>query len=232
MIRLPWRYSLWLLLDMARGSLWPLGIMLLIGVLMPFSAGRGGEAVALMIFPRILQLCAFIAVLALTGSIASKDLGRGYYRVFFSRPLDPGGYYLLRWLLGALLFYLFVAALTGIAVWKTGAGLPALQYAGQLSLLYLMLGGLVFFLSAVSCPGDAAAALPLCLMSAYAYSSNAGPVWKALAWLLPPLDLANITGPLQPGEHPLHAVIYGACMVAAAVAVLQKRRFAEGGKGD
>ncbi|HNW44802.1 MAG TPA: hypothetical protein PKI19_09875, partial [Elusimicrobiales bacterium] len=200
------------------------------GALLPAVRGPGGSDLSQAIFPRVLQFCSYIAVLALTGSIVSKDLGRGYYRAFFSRPIDPGGYYLLRWLLGALVFDLFVALLSGIAVWKIGASLPIGHYLAQLTLEYFILGGLVFLLSALSVPGDAAVAVPLCFMSAWAHNTDG---WLAsVSWLLPPLHLVSVSSAPQPGESAWQAVLYGTVTVAAAVAVLQHRRFAEGGRGD
>jgi len=231
MIRLPWRYTGWLLRDMARGPLLVLAVMLLAGLFIPVISVNGGSMPAAAVFPYLLEACGFIGVLALTRSIANKDLGRGYYRLFFSRPVDPGGYYLLRWLLGGVALNIFAALLTGIVAWKYGAQLPLLYYVSQLSLHYLVLGGLVFLLSSLL-PADIGAVLPLCALSAYAHSSFS-PGWlSALAWLLPPLNLTRVTATLPPGVSRLPAVIYGVCAVAAAVAVLQKRRFAEGGRGD
>lgn len=232
MIRLPWRYSGWLLRDMARGPLALLGLMLAAGLLMPAVTISGGTALIGNIFPHVLRVCVFIAVLALTWRIVNRDLERGYYRVFFSRPVDAGGYYLLRWLLGALLLNIFAALLTGIVALKYGAKLPFFQYAAQISLYYLVLGGLVFFLSSVF-SADVGVALPLCMLSAYAHSATSCPGWlSAVAWLLPPLHLVRFTARAPEDGSPLYAVIYGLVMVAAAVVILQRRRFAEGGKGD
>ena len=224
---LPWRYAAWLLRDMARGPLLFPAAVLAAALLVP-AVNAPAELVG-RVFPYLLEASGFLTVLALTRGMVNKDLRRGYYRVLFSRPVAPGGYYLLRWLLGGAALILFAALLTGLTAWKYGVGLPLPHYAAQLCLLYLALGGLVFLLSALL-PADAGPALALCGLSAYYHGAASPPFWlKAAGWLLPPLNLCRLTAG---GANPLPAVIYGACAVAGAVMILQRRNFAEKGRGD
>ena len=224
---LPWRYVPWLLLDMARGPLWFPAAVLAAALLLP--AVNAPAELVTKVFPYVLEAAGFLSVLALTRGLVNKDLRRGYYRVLFSRPVTPGGYYLLRWLLGGAALLAFAALFTGIISWKYGVALPFPFYAARLGLEYLVLGGLVFLLSTLL-REDAGPALVLCALSAYYHGAAYPPAWlKAAGWLLPPLNLCRLT---VAGTGPLPALLYGACAVAAAVYVLQRRNFAEGGRGD
>ncbi|MCX5786215.1 MAG: hypothetical protein NTX59_11060 [Elusimicrobia bacterium] len=231
MIKLPWGYAGWMLRDMSGAFLTPL-LMLAVAFLLPAVVSAGGPGGPLGLFPYVLNFCAFVAILSLTKSIVNRDLKRGYYRIFFSRPLDPRGYYILRWLLGGVSLHVFAVLFEGIYYWKYGFFPPVLHYAWQLSLQYLVAGGLVFFLSSIF-PMDIFVALPLCLLSLYAHNTLFCPDWlRHISVLLPPLYLCSAVGPVTGGLDLIYAAVYGGCLVAGALLALRLRRFGEGGRGD
>lgn len=231
MKNLPWSYTGWLLRDMARGPLLIMAGAAGLALLIPAIGGVPPELVQ-SAFPYILEAACFSAVIILNRSIVSSEMARSYYRVFFSRPVQPGGYYLLRWLLGGAAVLVFAALLTGIAAWKYGASLPVLMYLAHIAMQYMVLGGLIFLLSSLI-KQDAGPALALCALSAYYHAADYPPLWlKLIGWLLPPLNLCRIdAAPRYAGLH-WPALLYGLCAAGAAVAVLQYRYFGEGGRGD
>ena len=232
MIKLPWSYTCWMLRDMVRGAFLIPVLMLAVAFLLPAAVSAGGPGGPLGFFPYILNFSAFVAILSLTKSIVNSDLERGYYRILFSRPVDPRGYYLLRWLLGGVSLHIFALLFEGIYYLKYGVFPPVLNYAWQLSLHYLVAGGLVFCLSSIFSV-DIFAALPICVISLYAHSQFASPGWlKSASGLLPPLNLCSAAGPLTLGPDLIYAAVYGGCLLAGALLALKLRHFGEGGRGD
>ena len=232
MIKLPWGYAAWMLRDMSRGAFLTPALMLAVAFVFPTMMPAGGPSAPLGFFPYILNFCAFAAVLSLTKSIVNRDLESGYYRILFSRPVDPRGYYLLRWLLGGAALHIFAVLFEGIYYLKYGIFPPVFNYAWQLSLHYLVAGGLVFFLSSLFAV-DIFAALPICFLALYAHNSFACPDWLShISGLLPPLYLCSAAGPVTRGPDLIYAAAYGGCLTAGALLALNLRRFGEGGRGD
>lgn len=195
--------------------------------------GTGGAA----LFEGYLAQVGWPLVLVATGEIVRNDRVEGYHRFYFSRPVHPAAFYLVRFILGFLLVLAAVLA-AAAAVWlRTGEfGLP-LRTAGQLTLLYLLLGGTVFLLSTLFTggPRDWLAAL---LIHVYQNTTadlldRGVELWPALQIahrVLPPMHLTRLgAGPIASGDV-LHAGLYGAALVGVALAVLHVRPLGSGAR--
>lgn len=231
MKKLPLLYLPWMVKDLARGPLALLGGFLVLAALFPKINGAPPELIW-KIFPYLLEAACFLATVLLTRSIVNRDLRRGYYRLYFSRPVHPAAYYLLRWSLGLAAVLVFAGLFTGIAMWKYELALPFPHYAPYVALQYLVLGGLITLLS-VYLPEDAGAALVLAAFGAYYYSAlEPGLLFRLFGPLLPPMFLCRpSTGGQYGAEHWL-ALVYGLAALAAAGAALQLKYFGESGRGD
>lgn len=195
--------------------------------------GTGGAA----LFEGYLAQVGWPLVLVATGEIVRNDRVEGYHRFYFSRPVHPAAFYLVRFILGFLLVLAAVLA-AAAAVWlRTGEfGLP-LRTAGQLTLLYLLLGGTVFLLSTLFTggPRDWLAAL---LIHVYQNTTadlldRGVELWPALQIahrVLPPMHLTRLgAGPIASVDV-LHAGLYGAALVGVALAVLHVRPLGSGAR--
>ncbi len=231
MKKLPFLYLPWLLKDMARGPLAVLAGFLCLAAVFPKIQGAPPELVW-KAFPYMLETACFLATLVLTRSLVNRDLRRGYYRIYFSRPVHPAAFYLLRWALGLAALLLFAGLFTGIVMWKYALALPFPHYAPYIALQYLVLGGLIALLS-VFLPEDAGAALVLCAFGAYHYSNpEPGLFFRLFGWALPPLYLCRASTGGQYGAQHWLALLYGCAAAAAAGAALHFKYFGEGGRGD
>lgn len=195
--------------------------------------GNGGTA----LFQGYLAQVGWPLVLVATGEIVRNDRVEGYHRFYFSRPVHPAAFYLVRFVLG---FVLVLAAVlvAAAAVWlRSGEFALPPRTAGQLALLYLLLGGTVFLLSTLFTggPRDWLAALLI-----HVYQNTTADLlergidlWPALRvahLVLPPMHLARLdAGVTEPGGM-LHAGLYGAALVGVALAFLHFRPLGSGAR--
>lgn len=139
-----------------------------------------------------------VAMLVLLTHFISRDRRAGYYRIYFSHPTRPLGYYAVRWGLsyvlsvGAAAVFLVVGQL---AAWgELRVGLGALVQPALFALVY---GGLVAFFSVLLPFGDSLAALCVFMLtSAWEYALSVfaemgtqplSPTAKqAISFVLPP----------------------------------------------
>ena len=195
--------------------------------------GSGGAA----LFQGYLGQVGWPLVLVATGEMVRNDRVEGYYRFYFSRPVHPAAFYLVRFALGFALVMTAVLVAAG-AVWlRTGSFALEWRTAGQLALLYLLLGGTVFLLSTLFAAGprDWLAAL---LIHVYQITASdllergvdLWPMFQVMHAVLPPMQLARLNGgPLAAGSL-LHAGLYGAALVGAALALLHFRPLGGGAR--
>jgi hypothetical protein len=180
----------------------------------------------------------WIVVLIATAGIVSADLSKGYYRALFSQPLNPGLYYLQRWLVGGVVVASFVP-LVGLAIFVTSGVFPfAWPILLRLLLQYLLLGGLTFLLSTLLRADWLIAFLVSILETVlHGLETNGvalGALTRALARVLPPFHVAAQgirVAPTYPSSADLtHAVLYGIGLVALAVTLLMYRPLGSGGR--
>lgn len=176
-------------------------------------------------------------VLVATGEIVRNDRVEGYHRFYFSRPVHPAAFYLVRFTLGFLLV-LTAVLVAGAAVWLRTGELPLpLRTVGQLTLLYLLLGGTVFLLSTLFTggPRDWLTALLVHVYQTTTHDllARGFDLWPALRiahWALPPMHLARLdAAPMAAGEM-LHAGLYGAALLGISLAVLHFRPLGSGAR--
>ena len=183
------------------------------------------EAVARLSLPFLLYCCA---------AIVSTDRALGYYRTFFSRPLSPPWYYLLRWLLGGIIFLLITPVLT-LGLSAAIGGFPlSWEVMGQLGLSYLLLGGLIFFFSPLV-RHDWLLGMVVLMMQGTLHALQRGGVdlpsfWDFVYRILPPIYQASLNEPFPHGALLTHIVLYGAGLVASALLLLRLRPLGSGGR--
>ncbi|HEX6644855.1 MAG TPA: hypothetical protein VF037_09255 [Gemmatimonadales bacterium] len=233
MTRLPIGYAGWELRDMARG---PGAIILAIAALVGFILSRlpGAPAAdAGAMLTRIADQAAFPLVLVVTAGMVSRDIGEGYYRAWFSRPVSPPLFYLQRFLVGGVIFLLFLPLLAIAVSVRTGnVSLPA-WVVGRAALLYLLTGGTVFFLSTLVRRDWMIAALVVITESVLHQVQRSGaalgPVASAVYEVLPPYHVTAIDA-APSGRELAVAAAYGVAIVAAALAVLRRKPLGSGGR--
>lgn len=233
MTRLPIGYAGWELGDMARG---PGAIILAIAALVGFILSRlpGAPAAdAGAMLTRIADQAAFPLVLVVTAGMVSRDIGEGYYRAWFSRPVSPPLFYLQRFLVGGVIFLLFLPLLAIAVSVRTGnVSLPA-WVVGRAALLYLLTGGTVFFLSTLVRRDWMIAALVVITESVLHQVQRSGaalgPVARAVYEVLPPYHVTAIDA-APSGRELAVAAAYGVAIVAAALAVLRRKPLGSGGR--
>jgi hypothetical protein len=109
-----------------------------------------------------------------------------------------------------------------------------LTVAGRVGLLYLLVGGLVFFLSTLTRYDWIAAVLLLFAQSGIATLRSVG-LWSTRAWdltygALPPFHLVRLQDPIASRPDLWHAALYGAGLVLAGLAILWWRPLGSGAR--
>ncbi len=236
MSALPIRYLPWMTWDVIRGP--GLG-MAVTGVLAAFlitsmtvvTSGSGGEAT---VFLGILDFTVTVFVVLATGGIVSADLGLGYYRTLFARPVSPPLYYLQRWLLGGVVVLIATTGVGVAAASRIGSELPIGRVLAQSALFYLLLGGLVFLLSTITRRDWLIGVLVLVaytgLELARSLGAAAAGAAAVLYAVLPPFGLADVGEAVPVGGALLHVLLYGSALVGAALAVIRVRPLARGAR--
>ncbi len=236
MSALPVRYLPWMAWDLTRGP----GIgMAVVGVLAAFlitnvtvvASGTGGETA---VFLGILDSAVTVFTLLATAGIVSADMGLGYYRTLFARPVSPPLYYLQRWLLGGATVLLATSVVGLAAAARIGAQLPIGRVLAQAALFYLLLGGLVFLLSTMTRRDWLVAVLVVAahagLGIARGFGAAVSGTADALYTVLPPFSLVAVRGPVPAGGDLLHVLLYGIALVGAALVVIRLRPLARGAR--
>ena len=169
-----------------------------------------------------------------SAAIVSNDRVHGYYRSFFSRPVSPPWYYLARWVLGGLMFLLAVPVLTlGLSL-AVGRFPVSWEVMAQLALSYLLLGGLIFFLSAFV-RYDWLLGMLVLMVQGTLYSLHRNGVdlpaiWDFVLTILPPIYQASLNSPLPTGPGLTHILLYGSGLVIAGLLLLRLRPLGAGGR--
>lgn len=240
--RSPLRYVPAHLVDVAQG---PFALFAVVAVTICFVTWRlarndpASMADPSLFVNRFVATVLTLAVLAAAGGVAGTDVGRGYYRAWFSKPMAPWWFYLQRWLLGGVAV-LAIPPLIGLGLQLffgngTGVTLPVMEVT---ALAYLLVGGTVL-LASVFTSRDWLFAFAITFIQArlddiiklMAMSKTEPPTM--LTWahrLLPPYHLISpITG-VPKGEDLLHVVGYGVGLVAIAVVLLVVKPLGSGGR--
>jgi hypothetical protein len=236
MTRLPGRYAGWMARDLILGpGLIMAGMVALALALVQKLqfVGPGGDA-SLAACLVVLDWTVVVLTLVATAGLVSQDFALGHQRTLFAKPVSPPLYYLQRWLIGA------PAALVGagIVAYAIGARfdvpLVGVSLVARMGLLYLVLGGLVFLLSAVTRRDWLLALGVLGWQAAMAFARSLGgahgPVATVIYTVLPPFHLLRLDGPAPEGLDLVHAVGYGVALLLAALALLQWRPLARGAR--
>jgi hypothetical protein len=143
-------------------------------------------------------------------------------------------YYLMRWVLGGAVV-LLAATFVGIAAAaRVGSDLPIGHVVVQAALLYLLLGGLVFFLSTFTRRDWLIAVAILAAHAGLGLARSLGAAATGLAGVLyavlPPFQLVDMSDPVPAGAGMLHVLAYGLLLVGAALAIIRIRPLARGAR--
>ncbi len=231
MSTLPIRYVGWMTRDLVYGPmLWMLGLM---AITLWLNPGINGTP---LVYPD--RLITLFVVLATAGMI-SRDFAGGYHRTLFAKPISPPLYYLQRWLLGAL----GVIAVTTLFAFGTyirfDLPLQIADLIAQTALAYLLIGGVIFFLSTITRRDWLIAVLLLSIHSALGSVVN-NALWKsalsALTYrlaevtysVLPPFHLVGANQPMAWNGSSAHAALYGVGLMLAGLAILRWRALGPG----
>ncbi|MEO8294975.1 MAG: hypothetical protein ABI613_05610 [Gemmatimonadota bacterium] len=229
---LPFRYGRWMLRDilLAQGAL-----LLGVAILSAFILRRFDTPPALgVVVSGIAGQLGSLFILFCTAGMVSSDRIQGYYRSYFARPVSPAGFYLQRWVLGGLMVALVVPVLTVALSVVLGGFRIDWHLMAQLEMLYLLLGGSVFFLSTMIRADWLFALLALIVDTVLSQLKSSGVklslILNAIATVLPPFHLVKLPGANPSGSALMHVLLYGAGLVLAALAVLRWRPLGTGGR--
>jgi hypothetical protein len=231
----PAAYLAWQARDVARGpgliAALVAGVFVLLVWRLPEAAVAAGGGVLLTGY---LQQVGWPLVLVATGEVVRTDRSEGYYRFYFSRPVQPALFYLVRFLLGFVLVLAAVAAGALAVLARTGTLEVEPRVLGGLAITYLLLGGTVFFLSTVTTAGprDWLAALLVHVFqnTTADLMANGVDLWPALRWLHAVLPPMHRLGPGLDAADALHAGLYGAGLLAASLLILDRRPLGGGAR--
>ena len=232
---IPLRYLPWMLRDLAVGQG---AVLLAVAILTWMIMGRIDPAPSaasgpMMVVGALTQM-SLPFLLYCAAAIVSNDRVHGYYRSIFSRPLSPPGYYFIRWLLGGIFFLLLSPVLTLGLTLAIGRFPFSWTVLAQLALSYLLLGGLIFFLSSFARYDWLFGLLVLILQGVlHALHRNGvdlGFLWKSVLTILPPIYLASLNSPLPTGSNLAHILLYGIGLVSAGLVILRLRPLGAGGR--
>ena len=195
----------------------------------------GGSGISL--FQGYLLLGGWPLILVATGEMVRDDRAEGYYRFYFSRPVNPAALYLVRFALGYLLVMAAALIVAG-AIWqRTSVFHLRPEVIGLLTLSYGLVGGTVFLLSTAFSGGPRDWLAVLVILFYQTQISNflgqgfdLWPTFKVLHLLLPPVHLVRLDGAMPAGNALLHAAMYGGALVTASLALLHFRPLGSGAR--
>lgn len=232
---IPLRYLPWMLRDLAAGQG---AVLIAVAILTWMIMGRIDPAPPATSGPNMvvaaLSQMSLPFLLYCAAAIVSNDRVHGYYRSFFSRPLSPPGYYFTRWLLGGVFFLLLSPILTLGLTLALGRFPFSWSVLAQLALSYLLLGGLIFFLSSFV-RYDWLFGLLVLILQGVLHALKRGGVdlgvlWNSVLTILPPIYLASLNSPLPTGSALAHILLYGIGLVSAGLLILRLRPLGAGGR--
>jgi len=203
-----------------------------------WGATENGAALARGTLAELALPLAAVAVIFAVNGISSQDRQKGYFRLLFSKPVGVGAYYAQDFVVR----FLGVSALLAIVlvVFSLSSGAPFLAgFLGYTALVYVLLGGIGFLLSALVpaiVPFDGLAlALVWVSSSMLLQLRRAYPerIPEELALVLPPVDKLDAArdafiggaGALPPG-HLWWAIGYGLGCFVLGLLVLGRRELA------
>lgn len=240
--RSPFRYLPAHLLDVAQG---PLALFAAVAATICVVIWRLGRLDAnamedpTQFVGRIVSVVLTLAVLVAAGGVAGNDVGRGYYRAWFSKPMAPWWFYLQRWLLGGVAVLAIPLLLGGGLQLFFGKGTGiTFELMQVIALGYLLVGGTVL-LASVFTSRDWLFTFAITFTQArlddiiklMAMSKTEAPT--TLTWahrLLPPFHLITPSKGLPMGDDLWHVVGYGVGLVAAALVLLVVKPLGSGGR--
>jgi ABC-type transport system involved in multi-copper enzyme maturation permease subunit len=152
------RYALWHLRDYLRdkgiGTVITLAIFAYLSYIPIMRARSQGLSGALMdqiadqAFISALKFLGFVGVLFATNGIIADDRRHGYYRLLFAKPVSVVAYYAQKWAVYGVGFVIVAGVLLGIHAAAVEPFFPR-GFLPTFALVYLVLGGIGFLLSAV-----------------------------------------------------------------------------------
>lgn len=247
MIRPVLEYARWQLRDHLRGA----GLVILLFAIAEGLvlwrvrvANPNLPAVADVVLAATLGTMAWpLVVLAVSGIIATDRI-EGYNRALFSAPVSPVLYYLQRFVLGGVVVALLPATLALMLRLVLGEWVPVAAETQAVLLLYLLLGGVVFFWSTFG-RRDWAIGLSLflgqrALHDAVAAGMPVPTLLRELVPLLPPFHLVDFGGPgpggaratlVPAGGELAHFLAYGVGLVVLGAVLLRLRPMGGGTRG-
>ncbi len=236
--RMPLRYLGWMARDAAlRPGLAGLVFAALAAFIATRLPGPFTETSARDFLIRMVGQLGWLVVLIATTGMVSWDRASGYYRSLFSQPVNPGLYYLQRWLICGVAVAAFVP-LTSLGMLSVAGSFPfSGPLLARLMLTYLLLGGLTFAFSTLLRADWMFAFLFSVLESVlWGLERNGAPLSafsKLLVRVLPPFHtgLGGFGAMAYPtGAELTHALLYGTGLLAIALAVLTFRPMGSGGR--
>ncbi|HEX5386880.1 MAG TPA: hypothetical protein VFW66_09290 [Gemmatimonadales bacterium] len=236
--RMPLRYAGWMARDVAAGPGLPMLAVAALALLLMNSVTittdiAGGQATVLLYE---LDLATKVLILLATAGMVSADFAGGYHRTLFAHPVSPPLYYLERWIVGGVAVLVCAAPMAlAVAIRLDGSIAAAGGLLVRASLMYFLLGGLVFLLSTFLRRDWLVAVLLLLLQATLGFAETTGfashPLTETVYALLPPFHLVGVQRPLPTGGALLYVALYGVALAAAALAVLRWRPLSTGARG-
>ena len=174
----------------------------------------------------------FVGALIAMNGIVANDRKQGYYRFLFTKPLAPWRYYGQAFLVHTLGFVVVISLLGaayGVLVWP----ILSLRLLLVLALMFVMYGGITFFLSAAA-RWDWLSLVAVTVAASFFWErfQNSPVVFAKLVYLLPPLhrtsEVYNALAKAEPLPWPLIEwyAAYGLVCFVAGLIVLRYRRLA------
>lgn len=244
---IPVRYVGWMIRDLLVGP----GLKMLIiaavtvwvAIVVTTSVTAGAASVTINGTPAVISdggpifnvhRVGILLVLLATARIVSRDLAAGYYRLLFTKPVHPVAYYLLQWLLGGVAVVTTILLIDGVLAVRLHGAMPGLTVVGRVGLLYLLVGGLVFFLSTLTRFDWIAAVLLMFAQSGIGTLRSFGfwstRIWNVVYGALPPFHLVRLQDPIASHPDLWHAALYGIGLMLAGVAILRWRPLGSGSR--
>jgi hypothetical protein len=174
----------------------------------------------------------FVGALIAMNGIVANDRKQGYYRFLFTKPLAPWRYYGQAFLVHTLGFVVVISLLGaayGVLVWP----ILSLRLLLVLALMFVMYGGITFFLSAAA-RWDWLSLVAVTVAASFFWErfQNSPVVFAKLVYVLPPLhrtsEVYNALAKAEPLPWPLIEwyATYGLVCFVAGLIVLRHRRLA------
>lgn len=239
----PVRYLGWSLRDVAlRPAIAALIFAGLATFLLTRMPGMLGRETGEKLMAQFVNQFDWLVILIATSGMVSWDRSSGFYRTLFSYPINPAFYYFQRWILAGLASALLIpfVALGFLAI--SGSYPDSGPLLVRFLIKYLLLGGVTFGFSTVV-RADWAVAFVLSAVQTILHGLEVSGValssfTRLVAHVLPPFHVGSLTTtfsmttvPEYPtGAETLHALLYGAGILLAAMLVLRYRPLGSGGR--